>query len=305
MLATADLPATQDDPRLQGWYQTIDLGNGLHSKGWYDLRSVVDKWGIPASLAGMEALDVGTANGFFAFEMERRGARRVVAVDVPSARDQDWLPELRDEQPRANPNTDRFRLAHAMRQSSVEHVALNVYDVSPERVGTFDIVFCGSLLLHLRNPLAALIAIRSVTRRLAIIETAVDPELDELHPGRPWMRFGNREYEERLGDHCTYWTMSTTALEDMLEYAGFKSFVRRPPFRLPPRGLLVTCVHALTEPGRGGPRRPRRREGPERSVEAELKQLRAELAAVTGSRSWRLTAPLRELSRRFRGRRSC
>jgi tRNA (mo5U34)-methyltransferase len=300
-VAVGAVPTSSDDPSLQGWYHTIDLGKGVHSTGWYDLRRVVDNWGIPASLQGMTALDAGTADGFFAFEMERRGADRVIAVDVPTDRDQDWLPSLRDERPAHNPNTDRFLLAHGMLGSSVEHRPVSVYSLAPEDPGTFDVVFCGSLLLHLRDPLTALIKIRSVTRRMAIIETAVDPELDDLHPGRPWMRFGNREYEERLGDHCTYWTFSTIALQDMLEYAGFASFDVLPAFELPPRGLRVRSIRAYVDPALGGELpRPRMREAPEADSAAELQRLNDELARIQASRSWRATAPLRGFARRLR-----
>ena len=48
--------------------------------------------------------------------------------------------------------------------SAVRREFINVYDLSPERVGTFDVVVCGTLLLHLRDPFRALAAIRSVCR---------------------------------------------------------------------------------------------------------------------------------------------
>ena len=83
------------DPRLEGWYHTIDLAPGVVTKGVYDLRRLVGSVGIPDDLTGCTALDIGTANGFWAFEMERRGASRVVAVDVASHHDWDWLPHLR------------------------------------------------------------------------------------------------------------------------------------------------------------------------------------------------------------------
>ena len=46
--------------------------------------------------------------------------------------------------------------------SSVQAIEASAYDLSPEFVGTFDVVVCGSLLLHLREPLRALESIRSV-----------------------------------------------------------------------------------------------------------------------------------------------
>ena len=40
---------------------------------------------LPDDLTGATVLDVGTTNGGFAFEAERRGAVRVVAVDIVDA----------------------------------------------------------------------------------------------------------------------------------------------------------------------------------------------------------------------------
>src|SRR6201999_4568258 len=57
-----------------------------------------------------------------------------------------------------------FRVAYELRGSAVEFTALSAYDLAPEQIGTFDVVVCGSLLLHLRDPLRALAAMRSVCR---------------------------------------------------------------------------------------------------------------------------------------------
>src|SRR6185503_9102837 len=131
-----------------------------------DLRDTVDLH-LPESLAGKTALDVGTCDGFWAFEMEDRGAQ-VTAIDVETWRDFDFLPWVREAQgpERDNRTGGRFRLARAMRGSSVERKICSVYDLSPE-LGTFDFVFCGSLLMHLQNPLWALVNICSVTKEKA------------------------------------------------------------------------------------------------------------------------------------------
>src|SRR5436853_5052530 len=121
--SSQDLPTKPDDARLQGWYHTIELGNGLVSKGAYDLRSVVDCYGIPKSLRGKEVLDVATGDGFFAFEMERREADRVVAIDVARVGDCDWTPRMRSL---LGPFADNDsclahrRSAHRMRHSNVD-----------------------------------------------------------------------------------------------------------------------------------------------------------------------------------------
>ena len=245
-------PTSPADPPLDGWYHTIDLGKGRITRGRFDHRSVVDQYGIPESLEGMTALDVATADGFFAFELERRGAERVLAVDLPDLAAADWLPSLRrelSEDVRSHANwSKRFWVAKQVLGSQVEYRELSAYDLSPERVGTFDFVFCGSLLLHLHNPLAALSAIRSVTDGLAVVETSLDAEAEAAMPHAPVMRFGLLDIERAVGvppgHYNSYWRFTTRALEDMLLYAGFASTEPQGTFNLPPEGLPVTAVAA-------------------------------------------------------------
>lgn len=246
-----DFPTDPDDPRLQGWYHSIDLGNGLVPRAVYDLRGVVDQYGIPDNLEGMEVLDVGTGDGFFAFEMERRGAARVVAVDLARLGDCDWLPQRRAELGAAADNQSwpsHFRLAKAMRRSSVEYRHGNVYDLSPYDVGTFDLVFCGSLLLHLQNPLKALHAIRSVTRTMAVVETSLDAKL-EARPDlvdRAVLGFGPPDREPRHGENNVFWQFTSGALQKMLEFAGFERVKIAGVFKLPPTEALAASAVAYT-----------------------------------------------------------
>jgi tRNA (mo5U34)-methyltransferase len=72
------------------WYHTIELAPGVVTPGWFDTRSAIEKCGFPARLDGKRCLDVGTFDGFWAFEMERRGAAEVLAVDVLDPRRWDW-----------------------------------------------------------------------------------------------------------------------------------------------------------------------------------------------------------------------
>jgi len=243
-----DLPTSQDDPRLDGWYHTVDLGNGLVSKGIFDHRSVIDQYGIPQSLKGKTALDIATGDGFFAFELERRGAERVVAVDVPTIGECDWMPRMKARLGDSATNRAwpaHFRMAHAMRGSGVEYRAASVYDLSPYNVGTFDVVFCGSLLLHLQNPLGALAAIRSVTNEMLVIETAVLPSFEAV-PDQPLMSFGYPAEEEEPGEGNSYWVFSTCALRKMLAYADFPITEPQNVFFLPPNGPIGSSVVAYT-----------------------------------------------------------
>lgn len=244
------LPTSADDSRLEGWYHTIELGNGLVTKGVYDHRPVIDLFGIPKSLKGMRVLDVGTADGYFAFEMERRGADKVVAVDVDRMGECDWIPRLVRPDRAYIRDIDhwkqRFELAQAMLGSAVERVHCNVYDLCPEVVGTFDLVFCGDLLLHLQNPMKALQQIRTVTAGTAVIETACDEKLEALFPDEPCVLFGARTDEKDLGELNTFWRMNTRALQDMLLYADFADTEPVGTFKVPPVGLPVTSVIART-----------------------------------------------------------
>src|SRR5437763_15483010 len=72
------------------WYHTLELAPGIVTPGWLDHRPVVQRIPLPQSLVGRRCLDVGTFNGFWAFEMERRGAAEVIGVDVLDPARWDW-----------------------------------------------------------------------------------------------------------------------------------------------------------------------------------------------------------------------
>ncbi len=148
------------------WYHTIELRPGIVTAGWFDLRSVVDALPWP-DVSGKRCLDVGTYDGFLAFELERRGAAEVVATDVASHEDWDFPPAVRAGgvellREIAGEKGRGFEIAARALGSKVRKVEINVYDLSREALGTFDVVVCGSLLLHLRDPFRALEGIRSV-----------------------------------------------------------------------------------------------------------------------------------------------
>lgn len=150
----------------QSWYHTIDLPGGTFTPGHYDKRPTLRRIPFPASLEGKRCLDVGTSDGFWAFEMERRGAAEVIALDIDDPAHYDW-PEPRPghlDRP-ANRGSDGnrgFEVAHRALGSKVERVNCRVYDIDPAALGSFDFVFIGSLLLHLRDPILALSCARTV-----------------------------------------------------------------------------------------------------------------------------------------------
>jgi len=229
------------------WYHTIDLGNGIVTPGVYDHRPLLRYYGIPESLGGKTALDIGTASGFFAFEFERRGASVVVATDLPQV-DHDLSPSYRKQRSASSslstqssyeklePNLkDPFLLAKEALGSQVIKKEINIYDISPETVGKFDVVFCGSLLLHLTDPLRALFNIREVTKELAIIATMID-----LSPSKqPQALF--------LGglNGISWWAPNLDCLVQMAKSAGFKDVQLVSTFNLTSLDQQSSTPHAV------------------------------------------------------------
>jgi len=175
---------------------------------------------MPASLAGKRVLDVGTFDGFWAFEMEQRGAAEVLAIDLLDPLAWDWPAGSSDEVVRIIGERKRagegFELAAEARGSSVRRQELSIYDLSPEIVGSFDFVYLGSLLLHLRDPVAGLASVRSVCKGQLLLLDAVDPLLTLMHPKRPIADLDGRR-------RPWWWKPNRAGLLRMLEAAGFES----------------------------------------------------------------------------------
>jgi tRNA (mo5U34)-methyltransferase len=172
---------------------------------------------FPSRLDGGRALDVGTFDGFWAFEMERRGAAEVVAIDLLDPRQWDW-PHGSDDAVVREMDTMKaagsgFELAAAMLGSSVTRLELSVYDLDPAVVGQFDFAYVGSLLLHLRDPVLALERVRSVVRGAVLIVDAIDPELARVFPRRPVATLDG-------GGRPWWWRPNPAALAQMATSAG-------------------------------------------------------------------------------------
>lgn len=209
------------------WYHTIDLPGGVTTPGFVDSRTCAPRLPFP-DLGGKRCLDVGTMNGFWAFEMERRGAAQVTTIDVDDISEIDWPPRMRlkGTETKYLPADDRlhtisgFNVAKAALGSDVERRAVNVYDLSPDAVGTFDFAFVGSILLHLRDPILALDRVRSVCTGEALIFEAIDLVGTLLSPRQPRAHLD--------AEKVWYWTPNAIALRRMIESAGFDVIERTP-----------------------------------------------------------------------------
>ncbi|MGH9247377.1 MAG: class I SAM-dependent methyltransferase [Acidimicrobiales bacterium] len=213
------------------WYHTIDVAPGVSTPGWFDLRGVVDRLPWP-EVRGRRCLDIGTFDGFFAFELERRGAAEVVAIDIEDHTLWDWPADVRpgvadaDRQVafRGPPKGEGFRLVAELTASTVEWRPLSIYDLDPVEIGEFDAVVCGSLLLHLRDPVRALEAVRSVCRRWLLSSEQIEVWLSLLGRGRPLFRLNGS------GQECQWWLPNAAGHKRLLVAAGFEVVEASPPF---------------------------------------------------------------------------
>jgi tRNA (mo5U34)-methyltransferase len=210
------------------WYQTLDLGNGITTPGAFDHSRELSKYPIPDRLDGMRALDIATYDGYWAFEFERRGAAEVIATDIGCMADLDLSEEIRSRtsaEQLAKRTGAGFNLMKEALHSKVRREIVNVYDLSPERIGKFDFVFCSDLLLHLKNPMSALESIRSVVRGEAVLVEGYSPFLPE------------RTVEYRGGTRrCVWWSFGLGSLEQMIRDAGFREVTLASKFKTGHRG---------------------------------------------------------------------
>jgi tRNA (mo5U34)-methyltransferase len=207
------------------WYHTIELAPGVATPGFSDLRALAPR-ALPETLAGKRCLDVGTFDGFWAFEMERRGPSEVVAIDLARGTDADWPPNTRAQNERAAAESGAewgrgFALASEALGSSVRRVPLSVYDLAPDRIGgTVDFALCGTLLQHLRDPVAALERIHETLvpgGEALLIETYSAP-LTRRHRSRPVGEFRPAV----PGSLFTWWVPNLFALRGWASTAGFE-----------------------------------------------------------------------------------
>lgn len=217
------------------WYHTQELAPGMVTPGMFDLRPYVDRYGIPDDLSGLRVLDVGTFEGFWAFELERRGAE-VTALDVDRLQQLDWPPRLRPVEDETR--GEGFRLARDAFGSSVTRVGMPIYDATPDRLGgSFDLIFIGTVTIHLRDPMLALERLSRLCRGRLILADEYSRRLRffpwaaaEFQGHTPWM---------------TWWRPSIRTWLRMVETAGFERVRKHGTFDLPFREIKGSVPHVV------------------------------------------------------------
>ena len=188
------------------WFQKIEVLPGLFTPGWSDPRiEKLPYYGLPADLTGKRVLDIGCAEGFFSFEAEKRGAREVIGIDS--------FPD----------SIRRFNIIKEAKQSKATAFLMNVYDLEPKRLGTFDLVLFYGVFYHLKHPQMALERIRTVCTGDLLFQTHMYEEPDIY--GIPWARFYPHGLlsgeDEDIWDGTVFWLFNSACCLAMLDHVGF------------------------------------------------------------------------------------
>jgi tRNA (mo5U34)-methyltransferase len=251
--------AAKDAIEGLNWWHVIEVAPGVVTPGGWDLRPAAHRMPWPAALDGARCLDVGTMDGFWAFELERRGAGEVVAIDLvdPDRQDSPVADRRTAPTPPQWLRGRTFRVAAELLGSRAQYRDLSVYDLDPREIGEFDVIVMGYVLQMLRDPLHGLEAVRgvcgghlilldTVSRPLSLVPSPV-ARLDARRDGSEWFVFNRR------------------GLRKALELAGFEVEELTPTFRdrygLPrggePRALGARAMYRLGFRGRSAAARAR------------------------------------------------
>jgi SAM-dependent methyltransferase len=217
------------------WYHTLELPGDVITPGQVDLRKAARRL-LPDDLSGKRAVDIGTFDGFWAFELERRGAE-VVAIDLDVFSDAQIPPNNREFVERQALEFDvqlgrGFQIASELLGSRVQRTVCDVLELTPERIGgPVDVAFMGALLVHLRDPVQALQRILDTLvpgGQLYQLETT-SLALSLLHPRTAAARL------QTLDTPFNWWCPNWAALRAYLTCAGFVDVRSRGLYKPPQR----------------------------------------------------------------------
>jgi SAM-dependent methyltransferase len=245
------------------FYHTTDLPGLGRVEGEWDLRYGTDDYLGRVELMGRRVLEVGTASGFVCFHMERRGAE-VVAYDRSPEHTPDVVPYARGDPGRTERElrthigrlNNAFWLGHRLFESQARLAHGTAYAV-PQAIGPVDVAVFGCVLLHLRDPFAALASALRLTRQEVVI---VEPVVGRFRWWRrlrerlagPSMRFFP---DPATGEpRETWWVLGPEVLRRFVAVLGFEDVTVRyhqQLFRGRPTSL-VTVVARRTHGGEMG-----------------------------------------------------
>ena len=191
------------------WYNSFKIGNveNTNTKSSLNYQMWVSSI-IPENLENKTVLDIGTADGYYSFLCESRGAKKVVAVD--------WT------------EFSGFNIMHKVLNSKVEFRKLVIDDSNygfatiKSKIGTmdkikekFDVVLLFGVLYHLANPIMVMQKLFKNTSMLLIASHIVDSK-------EPAMYY-YPECSLLPGDSTNWWVPTPSCLTDIGKRIGFKT----------------------------------------------------------------------------------
>jgi tRNA (mo5U34)-methyltransferase len=234
---TYDLSEFQSESKKQDyWYHSFYFDNGFVQHGDYDIGQDVGDYGFPQNMENISVLDIGTGSGWFATFFEQSGAnvtttdaRGYCDFDVfgrdryPPATSDNTAPDLvtlRGQPLYFSPVSKGFWIMKNILRLRAEYLNARAYEICPELFGgrKFDLVFMGSILMHLRDPIGALMAAHSVCKKQLIATTYMLP--DDSKETEPVMRL----WEGGDGGGVSWWVPNRKCLIQWLSAAGFVRF---------------------------------------------------------------------------------
>lgn len=106
--------------------------------------------------SSLSCCDIACNQGWFSSQMALRGAKSVLGIDA---------------------RKEHIEMADKIKQLSgipnLSFVQQNLFDIIPEKTGTFELTLFLGILYHLDNPMGALRILRSITKKMCVIETQV------------------------------------------------------------------------------------------------------------------------------------
>lgn len=205
---------------LGEWFHNLDL-HGVRTAPNHFLGDFPNiKWKhlanvIPQNLTGATVLDIGCNGGFYCMEMKKRGAERVLGIDV----DDRYL--------------NQARFAAEQLGLDIEFEKRSVYEVA-SLSGQFDYVIFMGVFYHLRYPLYALDNIVKKVGKTLVFQTMIRGAetakkfADNYHFWNkqvftdyefPQMYFIEHRYAD---DPTNWWIPNVGACEAMLRSSGLE-----------------------------------------------------------------------------------
>lgn len=194
--------------RPERTYHSYVFDDGETMEGFRPIASLREEADLifRHDIAGKSVLDIGAWDGYFSFEAEKRGASRVLATDNFCWTGPGWG------------TRQGFEYAHNKLGSKVEALDIDVPDLTPAAIGTFDVVLFLGVLYHVKDPLRCVEAVSAVCTDMVICDTVT--ALDGLD--EPVMRYFIGD--EMSNDPTNFWSQNKKCLQAMFTEYGFKRF---------------------------------------------------------------------------------